>query len=290
VALRRWNILLEAGTLQPSRCRRRLMAGPIALAVLACWVLGLQAATPSFLCSKAKTWLEKTICASERLSELDLELALVYARLLRLTAGETEKRLTAEQNRWWASRNDCRRKPDPVGCLDSLYTARIAALRARPDYTEARPSQIELPPERIAAVGEGWSKSLGKYLKAIRTCLRKTPAPAKAVMVAWDDATRDNAVGVRMQGPNDQIWMCVASRNGLELYSLREANSYEDLPEPGPIFYPDPSAAPADACGKPVQILDENDAPAGWLGPACAAKVARPEEPAGDPEAAPQAR
>jgi uncharacterized protein len=272
--------------MNPSRRSLRFTAGAIAFALLACTAPGIHAVTPSFLCSKARTWLEKTICASDRLSELDLELAVVYARLLRVTSGEAQRKLTADQNRWWASRNDCRRKPDPVGCLDSLYSDRIAALRARPDYTEARPSQIELPPERVAAVGEGWSKSLGKYLKAIRACLRKTPGPAKAVMVAWDDATRDNAVGVRMQGPKDEIWMCVASRNGLELFSLREANSYEELPQPGPIFYPDPSAAPADACGKPVQILDENDAPAGWLGPACPPKVARPEEPAGDPEAA----
>ena len=276
--------------MKPSRRSFRLTAGPIALALLVCWAPGLHAVTPSFLCSKAKTWLEKTICASDRLSELDLELDVVYARLLRVTAGDTQKQLTAEQNRWWASRNDCRKKSDPAACLDALYTSRIAALRARPDYTEARPSQIELPPERIAAVGEGWSKSLGKYLKAIRTCLRKTPAPAKAVMVAWDDETRDDAVGVRMQGPNDEIWVCVASRNGLTLFSLREASSYEELPEPGPIFYPDPSSAPAQACGKPVQILDENDAPAGWLGPSCAPKVAKPEEPVRDPEAAPPAR
>ena len=32
--------------------------------------------------------------------------------------------------------------------------------------------------------------------------------------------------------------------------------------------------AEARACGKPIQILDENDAPSGWLGPGCAATVA----------------
>jgi uncharacterized protein len=58
-----------------------------------------RAATPSFLCSKAKTWVEKTICASEQLSELDLELATVYARLLRVTSGDSERTLSAEQRR-----------------------------------------------------------------------------------------------------------------------------------------------------------------------------------------------
>jgi uncharacterized protein len=273
----------------PSGDRLRL-ARTIALALLACASLSLYAGPPSFLCSKAKTWLEKTVCASDRLSDLDLELATVYARLLRVTAGDTQKKLTAEQNRFWATRNDCRAKPDPVACLDTLYSDRIAALRARPDFTEQRPTQIELPPERLSSVGEGWSKSLGKYRKAIRACLRRTPAPARAVVAAWSDEQRDNAVGVRMQGPNDETWMCVADSNGLQVFSLREPNEYETLPEPGPIYYPDPSSPPAGACGTPVQILDENDAPSGWLGPSCAPKVARPAEPEPDPEASPEAR
>jgi hypothetical protein len=72
------------------------------------------------------------------------------------------------------------------------------------------------------------------------------------------------------------------------VFALREANDYETLPEPGPVYYPDPSAPPAGACGKPVQILDENDAPSGWLGPSCVPKVARPPAPEADPEASAQ--
>jgi uncharacterized protein len=276
--------------MNPSTGTTALLARPVAAALLACIALSSQAGTPSFLCSKAKTWLEKTVCASDHLSELDLELATVYARLLRVTTGDTQKKLTAEQNRFWGTRNDCRAKPDPVACLDTLYTDRIATLRARPDFTEQRPTQIELPPEKLSSVGEGWSKSLGKYRKAIRACLRRTPAPAKAVVAAWNDEQRDNAVGVRMQGPNDETWMCVAAASGLEVFSLREPNEYETLPEPGPIYYPDPSSPPAGACGTPIQILDENDAPAGWLGPSCAPKVAKPVEPEPDPEASPEIR
>ena len=262
----------------------------VAAALLACIALTVQAGTPSFLCSKAKSWLEKTICASDHLSALDLELAGVYARLLRVTTGETQRKLSAEQNRFWAARSDCHGKPDPLACLDSLYGARITALRERPDYTELRPTQIELPPEQLASAGTGWSKSLGKYRKAIRACLRRTPAPAQAVLVAWPDEEREGAVGMRMQGVNGEAWMCVAASSGLEVYSLRETNDYETLPVPGPIYYPDPSAPPAGVCGTPIQILDENDAPSGWLGPSCAPKVARPQTPAQDPEASPQVR
>jgi hypothetical protein len=59
-------------------------------------------------------------------------------------------------------------------------------------------------------------------------------------------------------------------RNGSQVLSFRETNIYEPLPPEGPLFYPDPTAPPAGACGKPVQVLDEYEAPVGWLGPQCA--------------------
>jgi len=245
-----------------------------------------QAATPSFLCSKAKTWVEKTICASERLSNLDLELATAYARLLRVTSGDAEKALTSGQRKWWAARGECSKQVDPVACLEDRYTGRIAALKEHPDYTEARPGPVELAPENISSARHGWAKSLSRYLKAIRACMRKAPGNVKAVTAGWDDEEHEQAVGVRMRGPANEIWVCVARRNGTEVISLREANNLEMLPEEGPLFYPDPSAPPAAACGKPVQILDENDTPTGWLGPACSPKPPPSAKPPSDPESA----
>jgi uncharacterized protein len=226
-------------------------------------------ATPSFLCSKAKTWVEKTVCGSERLSDLDLELASVYARLLRVTSGPTEASLSAEQRRWWATRDECRRQANPPQCLESRYVVRIAALRARPDYTEARPGPIELPPEAIAAAGEGWSRGLSGYIKAIRACLRKAPDGVARIGNAWEDAEQEQAVAMRMSASTGDTWLCVARRNGTEVLSLRPANAYESLPPEGPLFYPDSSTPPAAACGKPIQVLDEHEAPVGWVGPAC---------------------
>lgn len=230
----------------------------------------LQAATPSFLCSKARTWVEKTICASERLSELDLELATVYARLLRVAGPDAEKALTADQHRWWAKRDECRRQGGANECLETRYVQRIAQLKARPDYTELRPGPVELPPERVSAVGEGWSRALSHYLKAMRACLRRAPAPVKVIGAGWEETGAEPSVGLRMRGPGDEIWVCTATRNGAQVLGFREANSYEPLPPEGPLFYPDPTAPPAHACGKPVQVLDEYDAPVGWLGPQCA--------------------
>jgi uncharacterized protein len=236
------------------------------------------AATPSFLCSKAKSWVETTICGSDRLSELDLELATVYARLLRVASGEAERTLSADQRRWWGMRDECRRQATPRECLEARYVGRIAALRSRPDYTEARQGPVELPPEAISAAGQGWSRALSGYMKAIRVCLRKAPAAVARVGNAWADAEQEQAVAMRMHGAGGETWVCVARRNGSQVLAFREANNYEELPPEGPLFYPDPSAAPANACGKPVQVLDEYEAPVGWVGPACA--PARPSKPA----------
>jgi len=87
------------------------------------------AGVPSFLCSKAKTWLEKTVCKSDRLSALDLELAVAYARVLKVVSGSSERALTAEQNRFWAARNACQKDKDPNDCLAQRYEARIAELK-----------------------------------------------------------------------------------------------------------------------------------------------------------------
>ena len=95
---------------------------------------------------------------SDRLSSLDLELATVYARLLRVTSGDTEKNLTSGQRKWWAARGECSKQQDPVACLEDKYTARIAALKEHPDYTEARPGPVELHRKTFVA-GQGWAKS-----------------------------------------------------------------------------------------------------------------------------------
>jgi uncharacterized protein YecT (DUF1311 family) len=243
------------------------------------------AATPSFVCSKAKSWVEKTICANDRLSELDLELAVVYAHLLRATSGEQQNALSKGQTKWWAAREDCRKTKDPVVCLEERYTSRIAALKEDPSYTEARPGPVQLPPERLSSVGEGWAKSLGRYLKPIRACMRKAREPIKVVGAVWEQD--EQTLGVRMRSQSGFQVVCMVRRDASEVVGIRDANPYEPLPEEGPLFYPDPTSAPADACGKPVQILDELDAPSGWLGPSCAPKVAKPAQPQKDPEAAP---
>jgi uncharacterized protein len=260
-----------------SKLERTFFSCGIASCAALLFALSAGAATPSFLCSKAKSWVEKTICASDRLSELDLELASVYARLLRVTSGQAERSLATEQQRWWATREDCRKQAAPQECLETRYVARIATLRARPEYTEARAGPVELAPEAISAVGQGWTRGLSAYIKAIRACLRKAPGAVARVGNAWEDPEQEQAIAMRLSAENGDTWVCVARRTGAEVLSLRAVNRYESLPAEGPIYYPDPNTAPRHTCGKPVQVLDEYEAPVGWVGPACQAPQVEPK-------------
>lgn len=78
----------------------------------------------SFDCAKATTAVEKTICASPRLSALDGELAATYAAARKLGGSAA---LRDEQRRWAAkSRDACGTSAD---CLEAAYLLRIAELR-----------------------------------------------------------------------------------------------------------------------------------------------------------------
>jgi len=231
------------------------------------------AAAPSFLCSKAASWVEKTVCASERLSSLDLEVASAYATLLRSAGAAGQRELSAEQQRWWAERDRCRRQAESPGCLEQRYAQRLAELKARPGYSEERRVRnVDLPPEQLSAVGEGWSRSLSRYVRAIRACLPQASEPVRWVAAARDDGTYDDAVAVTLRGSGTQAWVCTARRDGTQVLAWHDVGDRND--DDGPRFYPF-TAQPQEVCGNPVKVLDENDVHVGWLGPACPAQARR---------------
>ena len=105
---------------------RQAFVRAAAWAALASLCPAAHAGPPSFLCSKSKSWLETTVCKSDRLSALDLELAVAYARVLKVVSGSAERAVSAEQNKFWAARNACQKEKDPVDCLAGRYESRIA--------------------------------------------------------------------------------------------------------------------------------------------------------------------
>ena len=242
---------------------RRLAAALIAVIAVST-PLGASAATPSFLCSKAKTWVEKTICASDRLSELDMELAMDYARMLKVLSGDGEKTFTSEQRKWWAERGTCQKDADPSGCLERRYQARITALTLRPDYPGDQPRpREEFSEALIKEAGKGWSQNMSVYMRAIRACLAKAKPAPRAVLAAWTEEEGE-LVLMRLRGAVGEDLVCTAKKDGAQS-NMRAREPAETLPDAGPVLWLGAGAAPQEACGKPVQVIDTDDTPVGWL-------------------------
>ena len=221
------------------------------------------AATPSFLCTKAKGWMQTTICGSERLSDLDLQLAVAYARMLRVTSGTARRSLQDEQRAWSASRNECREASEPAACLEDRYQHQIAALESRPAYPgERRQIVEELPPDSIAEAGRGWTRELSKYQRAIRACREEAPNPISKALVVWR-AGDDGTIGMRLVDWQQKEWVCMAHADGHKVFDFRVRDPEASLPNAGPVYHLDAKRPPA--CRAATQVLDVNGRPAGWI-------------------------
>lgn len=99
----------------------------------------------SFDCEKAATKVEKLVCASAEVSDLDTKLTKAYESALSKLAADERNGLISEQRRWLQqSRNRCQQ----ATCLKHAYWERLARLE-----TYSRPRQPELSEhERQTAV------------------------------------------------------------------------------------------------------------------------------------------
>src|SRR5215831_907935 len=79
----------------------------------------------SFNCSKASTSVEKTICASKALSNLDEQLAQAYESVILLS--DNPDGVKRQQQEWLRNvRDRCRDE----ACLQGAYESRLAQLNA----------------------------------------------------------------------------------------------------------------------------------------------------------------
>ncbi|MDR1889525.1 MAG: lysozyme inhibitor LprI family protein [Zoogloeaceae bacterium] len=101
-----------------------------------------QAAATRPDCRQAKSPVEKTLCASLDLHQLDARMSVVYAELWE-EAPEARRALLQEQKAWLIKRDACE---EDKNCLDQEYQERISTLRAQlatlspdaPDETDLR--------------------------------------------------------------------------------------------------------------------------------------------------------
>ena len=223
------------------------------------------AATASFLCQKLRTWVERSICASDSMAALDLELAVERSRLLGTTHPDSRKAFDAEQRKWQASLEECRRRSRPEECLTGRYQHRIAALRNHPDQTGQ--AGEDTPPgagtESLVARGKGWTRDLSTYMRALGGCREEAPAPIGKLLVAWPVGDPDT-VGMRLMDWNRKEWVCVAHRNGHKVFRFGPRAEGESLPAPGPVYHLG-GRAPPTSCTGATQVVDASGKPAGWI-------------------------
>jgi len=91
---------------------------------------GLYANQPSFDCSKVKKdSSESIICSSNKLMDLDNELAAVYKQAL--SKATKEDMLKVHQRGWIKGRNDCWKADDEKQCMADQYKLRIKELKEK---------------------------------------------------------------------------------------------------------------------------------------------------------------
>jgi uncharacterized protein YecT (DUF1311 family) len=103
----------------------------VAAALLPCSPARSAPPGPSFDCGRATTVVEKKICRTPQLADLDRDIAQLYAQALSVLSPTDADALRADQGLWLKMRDECRFQvpgnphvtTDVEGCLaDRMYT------------------------------------------------------------------------------------------------------------------------------------------------------------------------
>lgn len=143
----------------------------------------LSAAGASFDCSKAGSEVETIICADNRLSTADENLAELYERLAWLKSGDKAglQQLAAEQKDWLQKqRNAC----SDSSCISTAYNHRRNQLQKQIDvFTQTAPV-VPGKAELEAPLG-GWRNSSGESVRYVQ----KVTYPASDVNAEDEDSS-----------------------------------------------------------------------------------------------------
>lgn len=91
--------------------------------------VGERAQGPSFDCSTARSWSERTVCNNPNAAALDLEVSRLYRNAKAHTNDAGRAALKNAQLAWLRERENCKQYTDKNVCLLNAYTDRIAELR-----------------------------------------------------------------------------------------------------------------------------------------------------------------
>lgn len=233
-------------------------------------VLVLQASVAAALeagqtCRQTRNWLERTLCGNASLRQRDVDLERDFQRLLESAPKAARASLSTDQRQWRSALRSCRRRSQPMSCLQGRFEGRAVALRQHPDYP-ARSDASALP---IAADtddpyrGLGWTRRLGDYLKAFQACREESQEPITKVLLGWR-LSGEEAVGLRLVDRGLRQWVCIAHPAGYKVLRFGPAETSFPVAGSGPVYHPGGNAAPA-SCVNAIQFAGGNGRPAGWI-------------------------
>jgi uncharacterized protein YecT (DUF1311 family) len=136
------------------------------------------AAGPSFDCARARTVIERTICATPELAALDREEARIYG-IARLVPQADRAALLERQRDFLEARNACPQSAAPLDeCIRDSYLGDIGELR--------RVSELQDDNEGISS-GPNRFRCDGGYPDVYVTLFRTSPAQAYLSVPALDE-------------------------------------------------------------------------------------------------------
>ncbi len=204
------------------------------------WLLGLmfsaQAYAASFDCGKARSSMEKTICGSLELSELDEELAKIYKKALQK---EIDKKETILSQRKFISniKEFCLKgnnAHDNVNCISKMYSDRIDELAIKFESKDYKVYTEEITPDIV-----GYCGTLLTLNKSIDNIYRKynvdnDVAERKAMVdVAYNKCINDRKTAEVAELANnmimkisDKLKFSTGKFPSLEVYNDNEIDYY----------------------------------------------------------------
>lgn len=98
----------------------------------------------SFDCDKAASEIEKMICGVKDLADTDVEMGILYKRLLNNFSGIRLNKLKQEQLNWIKQRNtECSNSKTIMDCLKDSFSARIAVLKEWESVISVRDTGVD---------------------------------------------------------------------------------------------------------------------------------------------------
>lgn len=220
---------------------------------------------PGQACRQTRNWLERSLCGNAPLRQRDADLERDFQHLLESVPKVARVALAADQRQWRSALRTCRRRSQPMSCLQGRYEGRAAALRQHPDYPDSgtAPSRPGEAGTGNPATGRGWTHRLADYLKALQACREESPEPIAKVLLGWH-LPGEQAVGLRLVDRGLRQWVCVAHPAGYKVMRFGAGESSDPVAPSGPVYHPGGNAAPG-SCVNAVQFAGANGRPAGWI-------------------------